>query len=226
MNALPTALIMRLVLFIGIEFILFGCKPINNITGRYVNGNTIEFSFKNQPNEFEYFLKSEMGTLQYSKGSWKRDQNNLYLFGYTRTDINTLAVESSTHKNPGDSVNKIEIHYHTENIPSSIKCLMVINDTSEYPFASDTVITPVSKLEKIQVKSYLAYTGLLSSKPGVDTLYADIPGVGKGLNKGETLVLNFTISPYDFQRIPFTDTLTLKNRNTIYAGQTKLSKSS
>lgn len=201
-----------------------GCNTINELKGRYVNGNNIEFRIKDNPKEFEYFLRSEMGTLQYSKGKWELNRDKLYLFGFSH-DVKTLVVESMINKNAGNGVTKVEIHYNPDNATNYIQSVILINDNKIYPIAKDTVFIPDYKVETVQVKSYLSYTGLLSSSLQIDTLYSSKINVGNGSDESKNIVLNFSVHPYDFARVQLTDTLIVKNRHTLYYNKTKLKKS-
>src|ERR1044071_6689471 len=105
-----------------------GCKPTNELNGNYRNGSNIHFKLMQAPNKFEYFLKGEMGTLQYSSGMWKLEKNKLYLFGFNDDNIKTLDVESVVNKDARSNGSKIEIDYNTDNGVSYIKSLILIND--------------------------------------------------------------------------------------------------
>lgn len=214
---------MKQLFSILVALLFIGCNTLNKMKGRYENGNTIEFIIKDIPKEFEYFLKSEMGTLQYSKGRWELNKDRMRIFGFNRDNLKNLDVESIVNKNVG--VTKVEIYYNTDNAATYIKSVIVINDNKIYPIAKDTVFFPGYNVETIQVKSYLSYTGLLSSNPQIDTLYSSKINIDNTNGKSINIILKFSVHPYDFVRVPLNDTLTVKNSRLIYYKKTKLKKS-
>lgn len=202
------------------------CTTVKQLSGAYHYGNSIEFKFRENPNEFEYFLRSEMGVLQYSTGKWKLNKDKLELLGLDDENLKTLDVESAITKNVSSNGTKVEIHYNTDNATTYIKSVVLINGNKIYTVAKDTMLTPGYKVVTIQVKSYLSYTGLLSSPPKIDTLYSFKMKVDDGSNENRNVTLKFTVHPYDFVRVKLTDTLTVKNNHTLYYNKTKLKKSS
>jgi hypothetical protein len=201
------------------------CTSMKQLNGTYSNGNNIEFKFSGSAKEFEYFLKGEMGTLQYSSGKWELEKDKLHLFGFNDSDIKTLDVKSTIKENVGSNGTKIEIHYNTDNAATYIKSLVLVNDSNAYIITKDTILYLVYKVETIQAKSYLSYTGLLSSSPKIDTLYSSKINVGNGNSENKNIILKFAVHPYDFVRVKLTDTLTVKNSRTLYHDKTKLKKS-
>lgn len=202
---------------------LVQCTTTKQLNGTYSNSNNIEFKFIDSTKEFEYFFRSEMGTLQYSSGKWRLEKGKLQLFGFNDDAIKTLNVESIVSKNLGSNGAKIEVQYNKDNTATYIKSLVLVNNSNAYIITKDTVLSPDYTVETIQIKSYLSYIGLLSSSPKIDTLYSSKINVG---NESKDLVLKFTVHPYDFVRIKITDTLVVKNSHTLYYNKTKLKKSS
>ncbi len=88
----------------------------------------------------------------------------------------------------------------------------------------DTAFFSASKVKTIQVKSYLFYTGLLSAKPKIDTLYSQKININNDRSGNKNILLNFSIYQQDFARIILNDTLTVKSNRIIYLGKTKLKK--
>ena len=213
---------MRLPFLILFVLLFIGCNTIKKLNGRYTNGNNVELKIKDRPKDFEYFLRSEMGVLQYSKGKWTLRERKLYLLGFSDEDIKALDVEHVINKNADGNSTRVEIHYSTDKAITYIKSVIVINDSKIYMIAKDTMLTPDYKVETIQVKSYLSYTGLLSSPQKIDTLYSSKIKVSDESNANKNIVLKFTVHPYDFVRVKLTDTLTVRNSHTLYQNKTKL----
>ncbi|HET9055208.1 MAG TPA: hypothetical protein VFN30_00025 [Chitinophagaceae bacterium] len=211
--------VIHLVYIIGLVF-LMSCSAIMNITGSYRNNGT-EIKFIKGTKKFEYFLRSEMGTLQYSCGIWKLEKNKLSLFGFNDDNLKTLDVESVFKKDINTDSTQVEVHYNTDNAVTYIKSVVVINDNKAYTVSKDTVLIFDYEVKAIQVKSYLVYSGLLSSNPKIDTLYS--PKI-KPSSEVKNIGLISTVHSYDFNRVKLYDTLTIKNSNTLYYNKIKLKK--
>ncbi len=200
------------------------CASTDQLNGTYSDTKSIEFKFNDSTKMFEYFLRSEMGVLQYSKGGWESYDDKVYLLGLTDNNIKKIDVESVINKNVSSNRTHVEVHCNSDNAVTNIKSIVFINDDKTYVVAKDTVFSLDYKVEVIQVKSYLSYSGLLSSAPKIDTLYSSRINVSSESNEGKSIVLNFVVHPYDFARVKFADTLTVKNNRTLYLNKSKLIK--
>lgn len=204
-----------------LPFFFIGCTTLKKLNGKYSDGKHIEFVFTDTPNKFEYYLRSEMGVLEYSTGSWVQNKNQVVLNGFAGSNINSLSYENTTTENT-DSKDKVLIRY----TPASNleKTDVIINDSNVIRVSMDTTFFSAIKIKTIQVKSYLSYTGLLSSPPKIDTLYSSKIKVNDSSGANKNIVLTFTIHPYDFVRVKFNDTLTVKSNRILYLDKTKLKK--
>lgn len=204
-----------------LPFFFIGCTTLKKLNGKYSDGKHIEFVFADTPNKFEYYLRSEMGVLEYSTGSWVQNKNQVILNGFTGSNINSLSYENTTTENT-DSKDKVFIRY----TPASNleKTDVIINDSNVIHVSMDTTFFSAIKIKTIQVKSYLSYTGLLSSPPKIDTLYSSKIKVNDGSSENKNIVLTFTVHPYDFARVKFNDTLIVKSNRILYLNKTKLKK--
>lgn len=201
------------------------CNSVTHLNGRYANSyagvSGQEIRFIQKSNRFDYFFRSEMGLLAYSTGSWERNKNQVILNGFTDSNIKTLNVESTITYN-SDNNDKVLIRYTP---PSNlVKADVIINDNNIIHVSMDTVFFSASKVKTIQVKSYLSYTGLLSSKPKIDTLYSQKININNDKIGNKNIFLNFSIYQQDFARIILNDTLTVKSNRIIYLGKSKLKK--
>jgi len=201
-----------------------GCTTCKKLSAMYSDGNNIELRFLDKPNKFEYYFRSEMGVLEYSNGSWQLEKGKLELSGFKDDNINALNVKSVINKNEDNRTSRIEIHYNTDRATTNIKSVILINGNNIYTIIRDTVFSPDYKVETIQVKSYLSYTGLPSSSPKIDTLYSSKMNIGDGANETKNVVLEFTVQPYDFVRVKLNETLLVKNCRTLYLSKAKLKK--
>ena len=63
------------IIFILTILLFENCNSVHHLNGRYANSyagvSGEEIRFMQQPNRFEYYLRSEMGVLEYSTGSWE-----------------------------------------------------------------------------------------------------------------------------------------------------------
>ena len=193
------------------------------MNGSYVYSNSIELRFTESPNRFEYFVRGEMGLLQYSTGEWKSDKNKVYLTGFNDKDRNVLNVETAFANNLNSNGTQVEIFYSTGKAATYIKSVIVINDNTIYEIAKDTILSPEYKVATIQVKSYLSYEGLLSSSPKIDTLYSQKIKVDEA--KDKKIILKFSVSSEDFFRTKLADTITVKNNHTLLYKKIKFKKS-
>jgi len=194
--------------------LLANCKTSKQLNGSYVYSNSIELRFTESPNRFEYFVRGEMGLLQYSTGEWKSDKNKVYLTGFNDKDRNVLNVETAFANNLNSNGTQVEIFYSTGKAATYIKSVIVINDNT---------ISPEYKVATIQVKSYLSYEGLLSSSPKIDTLYSQKIKVDEA--KDKKIILKFSVSSEDFFRTKLADTITVKNNHTLLYKKIKFKKS-
>ena len=176
---------------------------------------------RDRPNRFEYYLRSEMGVLEYSTGSWVRNKNQIILNGFTDNNIKDLNVESTITDN-ADNKDKVLIQYTTTS--NLVKSDIIINDNAVVRVSSDTTFFSDLKIKVVQIKSYLSYTGLLSSSPKIDTLYSSRIEVDKSSNKNKDVVLKFAVNPNDFARTKLTDTITVKRNALLYHDKIKLKK--
>ena len=197
------------------------CTTYKQLIGSYNDGKHIEFSFTENPNKFEYHLRSEMGVLEYSTGSWVRNKNQVVLNGFTDSNIKTLNVEDKITDN-ADNKDKVLIQYTT--ISNLVKSDVIINDNAVIRISSDTTFFSELKIKTVQIKSYLFYTGLLSSSPKIDTLYSSKINVDNSSNKNRDVVLKFVVNPSDFARTKLTDTFTVRNNVLLYHDKIKLIK--
>lgn len=218
---------MRYTTAIFILIILFfeNCNSVHTLNGRYTNSyagvSGEEIRFMQQPNRFEYYLRSEMGVLEYSTGSWVRNKNQVILNGFTDSNIKTLSVEDKITDN-ADNKSKVLIQYTTTS--NLVKADVVINDNAVVRVSSDTIFFSDLKIKTVQIKSYLSYTGLLSSSPKIDTLYSSKIEVDNSSNKNKDVVLKFAVTPNDFARTKLTDTITAYKNVLLYHNKIKLKK--
>lgn len=210
-----------IIILIVLLYFFIGCTTLKKLNGKYSDGKHIEFVFTDTPNKFEYYLRSEMGVLEYSTGNWFQNKNQVLLNGFTGSNINSLSYENTTTENT-DSKDKVLIRYTPAG--NLEKTEVIINDINIIPVSMDTTFFSAIKVKTIQVKSYLSYTGLLSSPPKIDTLYSSKIIVNNGSSVNKNIVLTFTVHPYDFVRVKFNDTLTVKSNHIIYLEKTKLKK--
>jgi hypothetical protein len=216
---------MRQTAAIFILAILFfeNCNSVYHLNGKYANGyagvSGEEIRFMQQPNRFEYFLRSEMGVLEYSTGSWVRNRNQVILNGFADSNIKALNVKSAITDNLNNK-DKILIQYRTTS--SLVKSVVVINNDAVVNVSSDTAFFSDLKIKVVQIKSYLSYTGLLSSSPKIDTLYSSKIELDNNGNKD--MVLSFSVNQYDFVRTKLTDTITLKRNALLYHNKIKFKK--
>lgn len=199
------------------------CTTINKLSGTYTDTNNMEFKFNDSNKKFEYFFRSGMGVLQYSKGNWQINNHKLYLQGLSDQNIKMIDVECAINNNVNGGKTQVELHWSNDEAVNNIRSAIVINNNKIYMASRDTVFTLDYIVEVIQVKSYLFYSGLLSSPPKIDTLYSSKINISRG-NESKNLVLKFTVHPYDFARIKFSDTLSVKNNRTLYLNKTRLKK--
>ena len=155
-------------IFILTILLFESCNSVHHLNGRYANSyagvSGEEIRFMQQPNRFEYYLRSEMGVLEYSTGSWVRNKNQVILNGFTDSNIKTLNVENKITDN-GDNKDKVFIQYTTTS--NLVKSDVIINDNAVVRVSSDTTFFSELKIKVVQIKSYLSYTGLLSSSPAL-----------------------------------------------------------
>lgn len=212
-------------IFILTILLFENCNSVHNLNGRYANSyagvSGEEIRFMQQPNRFEYYLRSEMGVLEYSTGSWVRNKNQIILNGFTDNNIKDLNVESTITDN-ADNKDKVLIQYTTTS--NLVKSDIIINDNAVVRVSSDTTFFSDLKIKVVQIKSYLSYTGLLSSSPKIDTLYSSRIEVDKSSNKNKDVVLKFAVNPNDFARTKLTDTITVKRNALLYHDKIKLKK--
>jgi len=204
----------------GILLILLfsGCKAYEQLSGSYVYGNTMELRFTENPNRFEYFVRGEMGLLQYSAGEWRVDGNKVYLSGFNDGNRDSLRVGSAVADSGGGT--QVVIAYSTDTVATYIKSVVVINGNVFYPITKDTVLVPVEKVASIQVKAYVESKGLLSGGPGRDTLYSQ-----RMRFDGGKITLKFSVGSKDFVRTNLADTLIVGNKETLRFRGIKLKKS-
>jgi len=202
---------------------LSACSTLKGLNGSYVRSNTIELRFTEDPNRFEYFLRGEMGLLQYSAGEWKRNGNKVYLTGFTDENIQAIPVESDVVRDAGSNNVQVQVFYHTDKAVTYIRSVIILNDDSIYTLAKDTIFAFGRKVGTVQVKSYLSYQGLLSSHPKTDTLYSRKIRVDG--DTGDKIVLKFSVYSKDFVRIALADTLTVKNSRTLRYNKINLKRS-
>ncbi len=210
-----------IILLTALPFFFIGCTTLKELSGKYSDGKHIEFVFTDTPNKFEYYFRSEMGVIEYSTGNWIRDKNEVILNGFTGSNINSLSCENTITDN-ADNKDKVLIRYTPAS--SLEKTDVIINDNNVIHISMDTTFFSEIWIKTIQVKSYLSYTGLLSSPPKIDTLYSSKIIIDNGGSKNKNIVLNFRVHPYDFARVKINDTLTVKNNHILYLDKTKLKK--
>lgn len=210
-----------IIILIVLLYFFIGCTTLKKLNGKYSDGKHIEFVFTDTPNKFEYYFRSEMGVLEYSTGNWVQNKNQVLLNGFTGSNINSLSYENTISENT-DSKDKVLIRYTPAG--NLEKTEVIINDINVVPVSMDTTFFSAIKVKTIQVKSYLSYTGLLSSPPKIDTLYSSRIIVNNGSTVNKNIVLTFAVHPYDFVRVKFNDTLTVKSNQIIYLEKTKLKK--
>jgi hypothetical protein len=160
-----------------------------------------------------------MGVLEYSTGSWVRNRNQVILNGFADSNIKALNVKSAITDNLNNK-DKILIQYRTTS--SLVKSVVVINNDAVVNVSSDTAFFSDLKIKVVQIKSYLSYTGLLSSSPKIDTLYSSKIELDNNGNKD--MVLSFSVNQYDFVRTKLTDTITLKRNALLYHNKIKFKK--
>lgn len=213
------------IIFILTVLLFENCNSFHHLNEKYGNSyvgvSGEEIKFMQQPNWFEYYLRSEMGVLEYSTGSWVRNKNQIILNGFTNTNIKNLNVENKITDN-ADTKDKVFIQYKTTS--SLVKADVFINDNEVIPVSSDTAFFSEFDIKSVQIKSYLSYTGLLSSSPKIDTLYSSKIKVGNSSNKNIDVVLKFAVNQNDFARIKLTDTITVKKNALLYHNKIKLKK--
>ncbi len=212
-------------IFIFIILLFENCNSVHYLNGRYANSyagvSGEEIIFMQQPNRFEYYLRSEMGILEYSTGSWVRNKNQIILRGFTDSNIKILNVENKITDN-ADNKSKVSIQYTTTS--NIIKADVIINDYTVASVSGDTAFFSDLNIKTVQIKSYLSYTGLLSSSPKIDTLYSSKIEVNNSNNKNKEVVLKFTVNSNDFARTKLTDTITVKKNDLLYHDKIKLKK--
>lgn len=212
-------------IFILTILLFENCNSVHNLNGKYANSyagvSGEEIIFMQQPNRFEYYLRSEMGVLEYSTGSWVRNKNKLILNGFTDSNIKALHVESTITDNT-DNKDKMFIQYTTTS--NLVKSDVIVNENAVVRVSNDTAFFSMLKVNTIQIKSYLSYTGLLSSSPKIDTLYSSKIKVDNNSNKNKDVVLKFSVNPCEFARIKLTDTITVKSKALLYRNKIKLKK--
>lgn len=207
-----------------LSFILVYCSAVKHLNGAFHHGNTMEFRFKENPNEFEYFLRSEMGILQYSTGNWTLNDGRLYLQGFSDNNLKVLKVESTIHDATNNNQTQIEVQCDKDNSTNYINKVLIVNANKIYSIAKDTTFIMNYRVENVQVKCYLSYTGILSSNPKIDTLSFSKINVSENGNKNKNVVLKFAVHAYDFARVKFVDTATVKNKNVFLLNQNKFIK--
>jgi hypothetical protein len=195
-----------------------------HITGSYVLGykgiSSHQIVFIEQPKAFEYDLKTESGIFEYSAGNWNQNKNYLILYGFNDKNIKVLDVENKVTDNIGNDKILIQL----SPLSNLIKTDVVINNSAVVPVARDTSFVYDGKIEGIQIKSYLSYSGLLSWQPKIDTLYSSV--INPGSTNGVKLItLKFLVNPKDFVRIKLLDTVTIKNNHVLLWHNLKLIKS-
>ena len=212
-------------IFILTILLFENCNSVHHLNGRYANSyagvSGEEIRFMQQPNRFEYYLRSEMGVLEYSTGSWVRNKNQVILNGFTDSNIKTLNVENKITDN-GDNKDKVFIQYTTTS--NLVKSDVIINDNAVVRVSSDTTFFSELKIKVVQIKSYLSYTGLLSSSPKIDTLYSSKIEVDNSSNKNKDVVLKFSVNLNDFARTKLSDTITVKRNALLYHDKIKFKK--
>jgi len=210
-----------IIILTALLFFFIGCTTIKKLSGNYHDGKHIEFVFTDAPNKFEYYFRSEMGVLEYSTGSWIRNKNQIILNGFTDSNIKSLNLENKITDNV-DNKDKVLVQY----IPASnlVKADVIINNNVVIHISRDTTFFSAIKIKTIQVKSYLSYTGLLSSNPKIDTLYSSKIEVDNSANKNKDVALKFAVGPNDFARTKLTDTITVRNKALLYRSKIKLKK--
>lgn len=212
----------KVVVILTVSILLFvSCTTYKQLVGHYNDGKHIEFVFTETPNKFEYYLRSEMGVLEYSTGSWVRNKNQVILNGFTDSNIKTLSVEDKITDN-ADNKSKVLIQYTTKN--NLVKADVIINDNAVVRVSSDTTFFYDLKIKTVQIKSYLSYTGLLSSSPKIDTLYSSKIEIDNSSNKNKDVVVKFAITSNDFARTKLTDTITVQKNALLYNDKIKLKK--
>lgn len=211
----------RSIIFLA-SIIFSKCDSPKHLNGLYTDGKNIEFKFSDSSKSFEYTVGSEMGILQYAQGTWILINNKLHLSGFNNDDIKTINVESDIRDWKGNLETRLEIHT-TSDAVSHVKSNILVNGNYIGAMTKDTVLVFNDRIKTLQIKSYLSHTGLLSSPSLIDTLYSN-KIVVDDRSGNKNIILNITIHPYDFKRVKFADTLTLKNNHTIYLNNVKLKR--
>jgi len=160
------------------------------------------------PDRFEYYLRSESGVHEYSAGSWRKVGDNIILSGFNNGDLKQLPVESNVTTNTDGAREKIVIQYVSKNTLS--RAAVMINDHLRIAIAGDTVLLPGEKIKTLAIRSYLSYNGLLSVPPRIDTLYSPVIKGDDTDPAMKTYFLKFTVNPADFSRVTFSDTISVK----------------
>lgn len=214
---------MRKLIIISTVLLFFftGCTTVKKINGNYGDGEHIELVFTDAPNKFEYYSRGEMGILVYSTGNWVQNKNQVILNGFTDINIKSLSVENKITDN-ADNKDKVLIRYTPTS--SLVKADVIINDNNIVRLSMDTIFFSAIKIKTVQVKSYLSYTGLLSSNPKIDTLYSSKIEVDNNSNKNKDVALKFAVDELDFARRKLTDTITVRNRAVLYLNKIKFRK--
>lgn len=203
-----------IICFFGTVILLFtNCTINKDLTGLYKNGNA-ELRFTNHPNTFESYFVGEMGYRDYSAGTWHINNRKLILFGFKNENIKTLDVESNITNNLEKNKDQIIIQYRNKG--TFIKTILVVNNHQVIRILSDTVFFTEERIQTLQVKSYLSFTGFLPSfYPTIDTLSSQIIKVEFNKESGEIIALKFATKYEDFIRIKLTDTLFVKQNNKL-----------
>jgi asparagine N-glycosylation enzyme membrane subunit Stt3 len=201
---------------------------VKKLQGKYTYHNSllgIEFYFNSHQNEFDYFQRSEMGLLQYSKGKWELDDNKVYLIGFNVNNLKTLDVKSIINENTSNNQTVFEVNYDAETGKNYIKSILLVNSDKIYTITGDTTFTTNYKVELIQVKSYLSHADFLLSSPAkIDTLSSPQINLKNSNHNHKSIALSFSVKSYDFARVLFRDTLVIKNNHMLLQNKNKFIK--
>lgn len=200
------------------------CRRSKIVSGSYTNGNAIEYRFEKSPNYFEYFLRSEMGLLAYSKGKWIQKDDSLLLSGFTDKNIKHLEIKYNlSRENPINDI-LTKIYYSSDCNYNYIKTDILLNGIKLCEVVQDTIIQTTTVVNTIQVLSYMSYSGLFSNAPKNDTLSSSIISVEEGSSKHKIIYIRNMVSPEDFIRTEYSDTLIIKTDRILKNKKNKFKK--
>lgn len=203
-------------------FLLAACQAPKRLTGKYgysENGLTGTELNLATDSTFTYFLRSEMGLINYSKGRFTYTNGNLNLQSFYNNPVNLKRLESKiTVATAMGTERKIipEIPLKRVYIIYAVK----VDDTQWITFDKPLVIKNTTK--SIQIKAYQDLRGgLAGTRPTIDTLSSKVIDIG-GLSGNRDISVLLDARSEDFYRVNLSAKINVNGNNKLTWGKAAL----